>query len=115
MRALLWIFIHLLNEFLSMKNPSVILVILSLLFLIIPIIQQMIPVKQENKLALIADVISESEESSSVYENAQTENLEVNFIRKIECYFMKNENSADLDKTVVNSYKQKLESPPPQY
>ncbi|PCH71721.1 MAG: hypothetical protein COC06_00325 [Bacteroidales bacterium] len=96
-----------------MKNPSALLIILSLLFLVTPIIQQMIKVKQENKLALVADMIPETDESSSESGDTDVEDLNVYFNSKIEFYLYDTDNSDNSNKVINNPCGQKLKSPPP--
>ncbi len=74
----------------------------------------MIKVKQENKLALVADMIPEIDESISEYSNADTQDLDVYSYKKIEFYLTDFEKFNDSSKNVINPYRQKLESPPPQ-
>lgn len=102
------------QEFKTMRNPSVILVILSLLFLVIPIIQQMIKVKQESKLVLLTDTVPNFDESSSEYGDTDIEDLNVLSLKKIEFYCCDFVNYTHSYKATNYHCGRKLESPPPQ-
>ncbi|WP_321316405.1 hypothetical protein [Labilibaculum sp.] len=97
-----------------MKNPSVLLIFLSLLFLLIPIMQQMIKVNQENKLALVADVTPEKDASISEYDDADVEDMDVYFDSNIEFYLYDGDTTTNSNIEISNPCKQKLKSPPPQ-
>lgn len=76
--------------------------------------QQMIKVKQESKLVLLADSIPNSDESSSEYGETDMEDLDVLLHQKTEfyCFDFVNFNSSY---KAINYYcGRKLESPPPQ-
>ncbi|MDM8158691.1 hypothetical protein QUH73_02555 [Labilibaculum sp. K2S] len=96
-----------------MKNLSVLLMFLSLLFLVIPIIQQMIKVNQENKLALTTDLIGETDVSSSEYDDTDIEDLDVCFDSKTVFYLHDNESSKNSNIAISNPCRRELESPPP--
>lgn len=97
-----------------MRNPSVILIILSLLFLVIPIIHQMIKVKQESKLVLLTDSSQNSNESLSDYGDTDIEDMDVLSLKKIEFYCFYFINFNHYNKASNYHCGQKLESPPPQ-
>lgn len=97
-----------------MKSPSVFLLILSMLFLVLPIIQQMIKVKQESKLALVTDVILEMDESSLEFGEPDAEDLDAYMNSKIELFLYANKNVNDSNKAVITPFTQKIKSPPPQ-
>ncbi|WP_320018905.1 hypothetical protein [Labilibaculum manganireducens] len=96
-----------------MKNLSVLLIFLSLLLLVIPIIQQMIKVNQENKPALATDLISETDVSSSEYDDTDIEDLDVYFDSKTEFYLHDKDSSKNSNTTISNPSRRELESPPP--
>ena len=96
-----------------MKNLSVLLIFLSLLLLVIPIIQQMIKVNQENKPALAADLISGTDVTSSEYDDTDIEDLNVCFDSKTELYLYDNDSSKNSNTAISNSSRLELESPPP--
>ena len=95
-----------------MKNLSVLLIFLSLLLLVIPIIQQMIKVNQENKPALAADLISGTDVTSSEYDT-DIEDLDVCFDSNTELYLYDNDSSKNSNTAISNSSRLELESPPP--
>lgn len=96
-----------------MRNPSVILVILSVLFIAIPIIQQMIKVKQESKLVLLTDSNPDSDESASEYDDIDQEDLNVLLHQKNEFHCFNSLTHNPFFETVRYKCGQKLESPPP--
>ncbi|WP_461629429.1 hypothetical protein [Labilibaculum euxinus] len=96
-----------------MKNLSVLLIFLSLLLLVIPIIQQMIKVNQENKPALAAGLISGTDVTSSEYDDTDIEDLNVCFYSKTELYLYDNDSSKNSNTAISNSSRLELESPPP--
>ncbi len=97
-----------------MKNPSVILVILSLLFFAIPIIQQMIRVKQESKLVLLTDSTQNSDESTSEFGDADQEDLNVFQHQKVDFYCCDFVHFNYSFEAIQYQCERKLESPPPQ-
>jgi len=81
---------------------------------VIPIIQQMIKVKQESKLVLLTDSIPNSDESSSEYGDTDMEDLDVLLHQEIEFVFCDSDPSINSDIAISDHCGRKLESPPPQ-
>ena len=73
----------------------------------------MIRVKQENKLALVADMIPETDESLSESGDTDLENMDVYFNSRIEFYLYDTDSSDHSNKAINNPFVQKLKSPPP--
>lgn len=97
-----------------MRNPYIILIILSLLFLVIPIIQQMIKVKLENKLELTCSAIPEANEVPTEYGDFDLEDMDIFSSQEIE-FIIYNCDKLIKQKKILNFLcERKLESPPPQ-
>ncbi|PKQ63762.1 hypothetical protein BZG02_06960 [Labilibaculum filiforme] len=74
----------------------------------------MIVVKQENKHALVADLLPETDEAASEYHDSEASDLDLFSINRIKFFAFKANTYSKLSFNLSSCDKGKLESPPPQ-
>ena len=95
-----------------MKNQSVLLLILAILFVVVPVMQQISKIDQENNIESFVDSMPEAEDISSENENIDGEELHI--LEANQTYLLASASFYYFSYSEHFQYARNIVSPPPQ-